>query len=361
MEERLMKLVHGVLLLALLLGAPEARSQQAPAEAASAPVDATLPVRLHVDKLEVEVRMPAEPPKEAGGKDAWDKFAAISTFLSGIVVALVGIVATAVYNARQQASQDQQKTHELAVQRVQTVESLLPHLASSDPKLRLGALDAIAALGDEALATKLAQRFGGEGGAEALAGLTRSSDPQVAYTAVAALAQLFTALQPSVFIFESGEHAEASATGFFVSASGLALIPEFALARQPYHARFERGGPAYPVELVRTNALVHLALVQVAVPAPVRPVAIGEPEVEIGQQVIALGYAPGKPWVSVAGRITGQGGGMLHADLSLEPGMAGAPVVNSKSELVGMAIGSGPERTFSFLVPAGVIAEFMQG
>lgn len=326
----------------------------------AAGVDKVQPIQLRVDKVEVEVKSSGPERKESPGKDGWDKFASISTFLSGIVVALVGIAATTVYNMRQLDAQKLQKNNEIAVQRVQTVEKLLPHLASNDPKLRLGALDAIAALGDEALAARLAQRFGGEGGASALAGLSRSADPSVADTATKALAELFATLQSSVIIFESGEQGRTSSTGFFVSADGLAVVPSFVLDQEPFRAKLESSGAAYPVVLIRKDTSINLALVQVTLPYAVAPIALSKPLVTLGQQIIALGYAPERPWVSIVGRVTGLAPDKVLSDLQLQPGMAGAPVVNTKSELVGMAIASDFESRTGILVPAATIVDFVQ-
>ena len=63
-------------------------------------------------------------------KDNWDKFASISTFLSGVIIGGIGIYATTTYNTRQMEAQELQKVRELTVQRVQTVEKFFPHLSS---------------------------------------------------------------------------------------------------------------------------------------------------------------------------------------------------------------------------------------
>lgn len=322
--------------------------------------DTTRPVHLRVDKVEVEVKSSGDEKKASPGKDPWDKFASVSTFLSGIVVALVGIAATAVYNSRQLESQRLQKDHELAIQRVQTVEKFLPHLASTDQKLRLGALDAIAALGDEPLATRLAKRFGGEGGVGALAGLTRSADPVVAESASRGLTELLGTLRSSVIVLESGESRSFSATGFFVSADGLAVVPSFALVDEPYRAKLVRDGLTYSVELVRKDDSRSLALVRIKVPSPVMPISLSTGKVSAGDQIIALGDVPSQGWVSLVGHITGAASGRLLSDLHLQRGMAGTPVVNARSELVGMAIASDAERRIGILVPGSEIAEFTQ-
>lgn len=118
--------------------------------------------------------------KEKPSKDLWDKFASISTFLSGVIVALIGIYATSVYNQRQLESQRIQKEREISILRVQTVEKFFGHLASEDHSIRRAALDSISALGDEELAARLAKHFGGESGAAVLASLSKSNDPVVA-------------------------------------------------------------------------------------------------------------------------------------------------------------------------------------
>jgi hypothetical protein len=79
------------------------------------------------------------------------------------MVALIGFYATNVYTRRQQLSEQHRKDQELVVAQIQTVEKFIPHLSSSDEKIKTAGLIAIAALGNEELAVRLATAFGGSG------------------------------------------------------------------------------------------------------------------------------------------------------------------------------------------------------
>jgi len=159
---------------------------------------------------------------EEKSKDFWDKFASVSTFLSGVIIALIGIYATSVYNQRQLDSQQRQKSHEISVLRVQTVEKFFVHLASEDQKARQAALDSIAALGDEELAAVLAKHYGGEGGASVLARLSKSDNSEIAQIASKGLNELFSFLRQSIVVIRP-------CIGIFVSSDGWVLVPSSAL------------------------------------------------------------------------------------------------------------------------------------
>lgn len=93
---------------------------------------------------------------------------AISGLISGLSVALIGFYATNVYNRRQRVSEERKKDQELVVAQIQTAEKFIPHLSSGNENIKAGALTAIAALGNEELAVKLATAFGGSGATAAL-------------------------------------------------------------------------------------------------------------------------------------------------------------------------------------------------
>ncbi len=134
-------------------------------------------------------------------KDLWDKLQALSVLISGVLVAFIGAYATQLYNGRQLQMTTDQNQRELAVNRVQVVERFFPHLISKDEEEKGAALDAIASLGDEALATRLAFRFGGEGGVSALSKLTGSPDASVATAANRALDRVLISETAETFVY----------------------------------------------------------------------------------------------------------------------------------------------------------------
>ena len=66
--------------------------------------------------------------EKAGGsrKDRWDKFATMSTFLSTVVLAIIGGIFTHVYNSKQDERNEALKRQELKVAQIQTVEKFVP-------------------------------------------------------------------------------------------------------------------------------------------------------------------------------------------------------------------------------------------
>src|SRR5262245_50269108 len=104
------------------------------------------PRQPNLDSLRAEIaelRKKVEKPP----KDTWDKLAAMSGFVSGIIVVLIGFYATNVYNRRQKASEDRRKDQEVLISQIQTIEKFIPHLSSENEQTKGAALIAIAALG----------------------------------------------------------------------------------------------------------------------------------------------------------------------------------------------------------------------
>jgi len=95
-------------------------------------------------------------------KDFWDRFGAISTFLSTVVLAALGLYFTNEYNERQGARDFQAQVHQTRVLEMQTVEKFIPHLTGDEEKKKI-ALLAITSLGSPEFATKFAQLSPSEG------------------------------------------------------------------------------------------------------------------------------------------------------------------------------------------------------
>ena len=125
-----------------------------------------------ISKLEEQVQRPEGKPK-----DFWDKAeaisgwaSAVSVLVSGVLVALIGAIATYVYDKRQQKNEEAQRTKELAlaeaqhqreikVSQVQTTTSLMPQLQSrylEDVEL---AITLVMALGEVKLAMDLLEQY----------------------------------------------------------------------------------------------------------------------------------------------------------------------------------------------------------
>lgn len=281
-------------------------------------------------------------------KDMWDKFASVSTFASGILVGLIGIWATWVYNNRQRIAQELQTEQSLNISRIQTIERFLPHLASNDRRLRLVAFDSIAALGHEEIATKLATHYGGETGATALASLSRSANDSIAKEASAQLQKLFDFLRPTVVsIRYSNTHTYLS-SGFFISADGTLLMPWWKRPRSEMPQDIAVSIPEQDGEIkasiVKQSFAHHLAVGELSVGGKVVPLVPTDIEPELHDQVVALGFSmvakvddrPSGVSGSIVSIESGKTGATIACTIRSEAGMAGSPVINMRGQLVGM-------------------------
>ncbi len=167
---------------------------------------------------------------EAPKKDIWDRLGAISTLITGIFVGLVGIGATAIYNARQLDIAEAEQARTLQIRRVEIVQQFFPHLVADNDDEATGALLAIAALGDEKLAADLTEHFGGGASDQALARLAASASPEVAGRAAQVLDTRAIAdrLRDQTVTLEIARGADGTtgttrATAFVVGPSGLAV------------------------------------------------------------------------------------------------------------------------------------------
>lgn len=314
-------------------------------------------------KLEADLEKIRKKPK-----DAWDKLAALAPFVSGAMIGAIGIYATSAYNARQLATQAQQKDREIAVARVQTVEKFFPHLSSTDDKVREAALDAIAVLGEEQLALKFAAHFGGRSGAAVLARLANSPDPTVSGPASSALAEQFERLKSVVAIVRSS--AGSQSTGFFVSNDGLLVVPSFVLqsdtaAAERITVQLHGVQDLFVADVLARDDTAHLALLRVRVGRPVTPAQAWNTEPKIGEQALALAFVSGSEWVSRSGIIVademeiGGATGRILTNISSAPGFAGAPVVDTSGRILGMAESRDPEG-HSVVIRASSIVTFLR-
>ena len=90
-------------------------------------------------------------------KDNWDKLATLSTFLSSIVIGIVGVYFANAY-----------KTQEVRISEMQVVEKFLPILAGTNEDAKKGALLTIATLSDQDLAIRLGVSYVSPGTVEAM-------------------------------------------------------------------------------------------------------------------------------------------------------------------------------------------------
>jgi GH24 family phage-related lysozyme (muramidase) len=118
----------------------------------------------------------------APGKDAWDKFAAISTFLSSVIIAAVAAWFTHQYDKQQ-----------LNVNELTILEKFIPHLASNNSEEQKVAIVEISALGDTTVAVQLAKLYPNSGTIAGVQEIAKNGDPAqqaIARSAIDALGEV---------------------------------------------------------------------------------------------------------------------------------------------------------------------------
>ncbi|MEX3982145.1 serine protease [Paraburkholderia sp. EG287A] len=319
--------------------------------------------RQPLDSLRAEVadikKKVEKPPK-----DNWDKLAAVSNLISGVVVAILGFYATNVYNRRQKLSDERRKDQELRIAQVQTVEKFFPHLSSSEERTKSAALVAIAALGDEELAVKLAKSLAGPGATSALATIASTASAPVAAKAEAALRDIFSYLKSRVVRIY---HEPSLATGF-ICADGQAVTMAYLIN--------EGSSKAVRIKLPNdtvVNAVVrgidkerNLALLSFppseAFDAP-PPLSLSSPEP--GEPVTAIIIDQGGTVTLRIGKVVGfiQSAGstrvQTQVQLSVEPGAGGTPVVDKGGRLIGLVETRSTTDDLVTLVSAHDVFEFV--
>jgi hypothetical protein len=83
------------------------------------------------------------------GKDIWDKFSAVSTFLSGVLIAAIGLLFTYLHNEREGQRNANLKTYETRVAETQTFEKFIQYLNSTKEEYIILGITGISSLNKE--------------------------------------------------------------------------------------------------------------------------------------------------------------------------------------------------------------------
>lgn len=300
-------------------------------------------------------------------KDIWDKLEAISGIISGGVIAIIGLFATHVYRERQRETERQHNEQELAVARIQTVQSFMPQLQSKDKRVLAAAVKAIATI-DLNLSLELADIFASEGGTSALHDLKASTNPQIAQQANQSLKAVLESLRDAVVQISDGEKVRGS--GFFVKPDGYVLTVDFVISDlDDVHVVYK--GKEYAAKLVRAEPDKMLSLLKIEGEAlPALPLRISQ-EASYLDEIFLLGPSPDLGWIVATGKITGTdivlddrpGQRFISTSIQLSPGYAGVPAVDRDNRIVGIAaithINRWTKERVSLLIPAQDILHFI--
>jgi hypothetical protein len=339
---------------------------QAVASTQSTPLVATELLQLREDIRQLGTRL------DQTRRDTWDRLAAFSPLIGGVLVALIGGVATYVFNRRQEAAEDARNSHELAIQRVQTLRAFMPELRSDDEPSKEAAILAITSLGDSELMSRVADLFKGRGVATALAKIA-SGHGEAASFALESLTDLMAVLQPAVVIVDSSANGTQviQASGF-VAAPGRVVTVSYVLGSEldstaaegrKVHVRFPdgRSEEASVLAIDAESTLAALATETLDV-APL-PLEVDPAYVEAGAPVIVLGYARGATAEVSVGQIlgwadakAGSARALIRADINTLPGFSGAPVVDPAGKVVGISHAQSVGGDAKLLIPAAAVS-----
>jgi hypothetical protein len=136
-------------------------------------------------------------------KDFWDKVSSVSTFLSSVIIALVGLVFTHSYNERQALRDQVVKEQQLRLAQVELVQKFTPQLTGSATDKKL-AIIAIASLGNTELATNLAALDRSEGSREALEAIATAGKTEAERNLAAEALQNFIEYAPMISQIRGG-------------------------------------------------------------------------------------------------------------------------------------------------------------
>lgn len=309
-------------------------------------------------------------------KDLWDIIDAIS----GISVAIVGAVATYVFNRQRQHAEDSRSTEAEAAEdarasrhvevlQVQAVQALFPHLLSTDEREKHLGLRAMDALGNPLLASKLAEVIGGRGSIEALTEIAQSEENAVAAGARESLGRVFRSWQSRVvrLSLDSG-----FASGFLVSYSGVIVTVSNAAPEPDIEVNVEfLSGTPMSASCEWTSMEVGLSILRLHDPSvdfDLVPINPADEASVVRTDVVTLRYGQ-QGWIGTTSYVAGfanrftvselvtlEYGALVTAHAISEQGDAGAPVVDKNGHLVGVvwggATGAGG---YTLIVPVSAI------
>ncbi|RDI53626.1 S1 family peptidase [Microvirga subterranea] len=324
---------------------------------------------LSISNLSDKLKALEEKVSQPKPKDKWDKFAALSTLISGLTVAFIGFYATNIYDSRSKELDQSQKQRSTIASELQVVEKFIPHLASTDVKIRSAALAALSAIGNTELAGKLSRVFGD---AEAQAAVTAVSKPEPHVSVPlpksnnpldfierykASIAFVDVSVDGNTL--KQGSAFPINKDGFLITAAHLIELNASVSVRfgsrdaLPYSAQVVSRSEASDIALLRVSSVA----TQVAVPT----LAPSSERLNAGSKLFVMAFALSMPEpMLIEGVATGSPGPDLTQAISspLVPGMSGGPVFNSEGQVVGIVKGGAVNfPSLSFIVPA----QFVRG
>ena len=294
-------------------------------------------------------------------KDFWDKVEASGALVGAALVAIIGGLATYLYNKRSQDLDAQQKAQDASINRIKVAGEMFPHLASSDARNKEAALVAIGIL-DPSMAAALSVIYEDSGGLGALERLAGSPNSDVAAPAMVSLKEAKQRLSESVALIVDADGRQIS-TGFIIDPGNLIVVPRYALDRGrkvgPYvSVRWPDGRSGDVMMPDQGDSGSRLALLRTASIGRGLPLGSTD-DLRIRDRVETLYFSAasardGSAAVpsTATGEVQGYSGELIRVTgLTTEAGSAGAPLVDRSGRVIGVQYQANTETDEAFAVP----------
>ena len=292
-------------------------------------------------------------------KDNWDKFAAISVFLSTVIIAGMGAYFTQVFNNRQNERNAALKDQEIRVAQIQTVEKFIPHLTGTEDQKRLAVL-LINALGNPEIATKLATLYPSEGTIGALKSIAQSGTDNERASAKQALQSIFDRQRKAVVqLATKAAQPQPFASGFIVTATGYVITADYTMGVLPY-VIITADGIAHDATTIDVNKSLGVALLKMSgTEHPVLP--FGNPRALGNDSVLAIGTKGDLALQPAMGRISKDDANYVYVKFEFKVnGFGGGPVVDREGRMIGMVYkGSLDDDSLDMCVRSEVIRKYL--
>jgi hypothetical protein len=269
------------------------------------------------------------------GKDLWDKISTLSTFLSSVLIAGMGLYFTHVYNTTQNEREINVKNQQNRIAEVQTLEKFMPHLLGSEESKKVAIL-AISSLGNTELATRLANLYPSGGTVSAVATIASSGTDTERLVANKVLDNMFAKYRPAVVQLRGKDGCILSGT--VINRDGYVVTANYATDclkkdsdtittwdKKTYHATETAASKELGLAVYKIEGSNFLAL------------KLAEKPTMVGDEVLAIGSTGTELAAPATGKISKVDQKFVTAVFNREmAGSGGGPVLNPRGEVIGI-------------------------
>jgi S1-C subfamily serine protease len=285
-------------------------------------------------------------------KDKWDKFAVVSTFISGVLLVAVGGFFTYFYQSKKDEQQAQVLRHQNRLQEIQAIGSLMPYVMSDKEDVKKMGLMMVRELASAELMAEMAKSEPSLASAQALDAVVASSrsTKEEKKLATEALDQIFTVRRDAVVkITAMIEGRRIEKSGFLVTSQGHILTVDFALTNNPGQREIRAtdvlvttlAKKNYPAQILGMSAENGVALLKINL-ASTTFLELSEKVPYLGQPVLIIGYTGNEFLTRMSGEIkqvTDQEARYDRERASV-PGFGGGPVLDTEGRVLGINWGA---------------------